>query len=504
MDEIENHFQLSLSSLLAVGPYSPPLRVDQFGRRCMEDSMLEQMKKLYRVTCLWSIFLGALLPQNLLSAETIQPHVVLLSIDGLRPDYYLHPDTYHLKIPHLRSLMQRGSYAQRMLSVYPTLTYPAHTTIVTGVRPARHGIVSNFVFAPTQGLLNWYLKSTDIQAKTLWEAARDKGLKTAIVTWPVSYGAQVDYLIPENLAATSDIADLIRQGSTAELFADLEKQLGRIKLLPFSDPKACLPLDNMTTDFAAEIMRRYKPHLLLVHLLDVDHEQHSTGIDTPQVFASFERIDGLIGKLIDAVRQAGLFADTTFVIVGDHGFLPVHASLDFNALLLEKGLLSVDETGKIKDWSAFVQGNGGAAAVYVRDSNDAALRTQVEKLLRTEIAARYDGIVRIVEREQLDQMEAFPGALMALEATDGYYFSLSNPKQQILHPGDPFKGMHGYFPTNPQMATGFIASGRGIRQGVVVPSLRMLDVAPTVAALLHLDLPSAEGVPLVGILSPQP
>jgi predicted AlkP superfamily pyrophosphatase or phosphodiesterase len=229
-----------------------------------------------------------------------------------------------------------------------------------------------------------------------------------------------------------------------------------------------------------------------------------TGIDTPQVFASFERIDVLIGKLIDAVRQAGLFADTTFVIVGDHGFLPVHASLDFNALLLEKGLLSVDETGKIKDWSAFVQGNGGAAAVYVRDSNDAALRAQVEKLLRTEIAARYDGIVRIVEREQLDQMEAFPEALMALEAMDGYYFSLSNPKQQVLHPGDPFKGMHGYLPTNPQMATGFIASGRGIRQGVVVPSLRMLDVAPTVAALLHLDLPSAEGVPLVGILSPQP
>ncbi len=461
------------------------------------------MKKFYRVICLY-ILLGTLLPQDLLRAETVQPHVILLSIDGLRPDYYLHPDTYHLKIPHLRALMQRGSYAQGMLGVYPTLTYPSHTTLVTGVRPARHGIVSNFVFAPAQGLLNWYLKSTDIQAKTLWEAAKDKGLKTAIVTWPVSYGAQVDYLIPENLAATLDIADLIRQGSTAGLFETLEKLHGPIKLLPFSDPKACLPLDKMTTDFAAEILKTYKPHLLLVHLLDVDHEQHGTGIDTPQVFASFERIDALIGNIIDAARQAGMLDNTTFIIVGDHGFLQVHAALDFNALLVEQGLLSVDASGKVADWSAFVQGNGGAAAIYLKDSTDAALRAQVEKLLRGEIAARYTGIVRIIERDQLDQMGAFPGAILALEAEDGYYFSLSNPKRQVLNPGDPFKGIHGYLPTNPRMATGFIASGWGIRQGVIVPSLRMIDVAPTVAVLLHLDPPSAEGIPLVGLFRPQP
>jgi predicted AlkP superfamily pyrophosphatase or phosphodiesterase len=461
--------------------------------------MQERMKKFSRVIY-WCVLLGILCPRDRVNAETVQPHVILLSIDGLRPDYYLHPDSYHLAVPHLRALLQQGSYAQRMLGVYPTLTYPSHTTIVTGVRPARHGIVSNFMVAPTQGLLNWYLKSTDIQAQTLWKAAKDKGLKTAIVTWPVSYDAQVDYLIPENLTATPDIAELIRQGSTAGLFEDLEKQFGPSKLLPFSDPKACIPLDSMSTNFAAEIVRRYQPHLLLIHLLDLDHEQHSTGIDTPQVLASLERIDGLIGKLMEAIRQAGRLADTTIIIVGDHGFLPVHAALDFNAVLVDNGLLSIDETGNIKDWSAFVQGNGGAAAIYVKDSNDAA---RVEELLRNEIAARYNGIVRIVEREQLDEMAAFPGAIMALEASDGYYFSLSKPQRQVLSSSDPFKGMHGYLPTNPQMATGFIASGSGIRRGVVMPVIRMLDVAPTIAVLLHLDLPVAEGVPLVGILDPQ-
>src|SRR6185369_12108694 len=100
-----------------------------------------------------------------------------------------------------------------------------------------------------------------------------------------------------------------------------------------------------------------------------------------------ERIDGLIGKLMEAIRQAGRLADTTIIIVGDHGFLPVHAALDFNAVLVDNGLLSVDETGNIKDWSAFVQGNGGAAAIYVKDSSDAA---RVVELLRNEIAARYN------------------------------------------------------------------------------------------------------------------
>ena len=450
------------------------------------------------------VLLGSLLLQGFLGAETTQHHVILISIDGLQPDYYLHPDQYDLKIPNLLSLVQKGSYAQRMLGVYPTLTYPSHTTMVTGVRPAQHGIVSNFTFEPSQGLFNWYLQSADIKTQTLWEAAKDKGLKTAIVTWPGSYGAGVDYLIPENLAVTSDISDLIRQGSTTGLFEDLEKQFGPIMLLPFNDPAACIPMDKMTTDFAAEIIRRYKPNLLLMHLLDVDHEQHLTGVDTPQVFKSFERIDALVGTIIEATQQAGILDQTTFIIVGDHGFMPVHASLDFNALLLEKGLLSVDETGKIAQWSVFVQGNGGSAAVYVKDRKDKELIAKAKNILHAEIEAKYAGIIEIIEREQLDQLGAFPGAILALEAGDGYYFSLSNPKPQVLNPSDPFKGMHGYLPTHPQMATGFIASGRGIRQGVLIPSMRMLDIAPTIAKLLNLELPDAEGLPLVGILTLQP
>jgi hypothetical protein len=138
----------------------------------------------------------------------------------------------------------------------------------------------------------------------------------------------------------------------------------------------------------------------------------------------------------------------------------------------------------------------------VKEDADQEVTATVQDLLRAEIATRYLGIVEIIERDQLDRLGAFPGAIVALEAVDGYYFSMANPAARVLQQGDPCKGMHGYLPTNPEMATGFIASGRGIRPGVIVPTLRMLDVAPTIAALLNLDLPTAEGVPVIGILTP--
>jgi len=128
-------------------------------------------------------------------AENEERHVVMISIDGLRPDIDLTPDQVGVRAPNLVELRQQGVSAERMIPVFPSVTYPGHTTLVTGVYPATHGVINNF----KQGA-EWYLHASDIKAKTLWQAAREKGLTTAIVTWPASYGAEVNYLIPENLS----------------------------------------------------------------------------------------------------------------------------------------------------------------------------------------------------------------------------------------------------------------------------------------------------------------
>src|SRR4051812_46694124 len=134
------------------------------------------------------------------SAQTRKPakRVILISLDGLDARYLNRRDEYHLRIPTLRRLMSEGAAARGVTSVYPSVTYPAHTTIATGALPARHGILGNEIFEPpdtTQtGEWNWFAR--DIKADTLWNAAARAGLKTALISWPASVGAG-DYSFPE-------------------------------------------------------------------------------------------------------------------------------------------------------------------------------------------------------------------------------------------------------------------------------------------------------------------
>ncbi|MGE0680294.1 MAG: alkaline phosphatase family protein, partial [Candidatus Binatia bacterium] len=426
-----------------------------------------------------------------LLAEPAAKHVIMISIDGLQPKIYMDARTSKRLVPNLLNLRQQGVSARRMIPVFPSVTYPGHTTLVTGVYPATHGIVNNF-----KKDSEWYLQSADIKAKTLWQAAQEKGLTTAIVTWPASYGAKVDYLIPENLSFNApDVPKLLREGATPGLFEQLEGKFGPVQIPSFEHEDAGERLDEMTSKFAAEIIRQYKPHLLLLHFLDADHRQHLNGPSSPRVRRAFSQIDRRIGELRQAVKDAGILNATTFVIVGDHGFLPVHTSVNVNGLLAATGY------GKMTPENTFVSSGvvaepiGGAAAFYLEKSGDAKLAKKVTASFRKELQGRYAGLVSFVSREELDELGAFPGAMFALSAQAGYMFTAA-PTTEPLVPVGIFKGMHGYLPSVPAMATGFIASGAGARKGISLPFIRMVDVAPTVAALLGVDLGNAAGFPL--------
>src|SRR5689334_8984115 len=111
--------------------------------------------------------------------------VVLVSIDGLKPEYVRAADSLGLKIPTLRSLARDGASATGVVSAFPTVTYPNHTTMVTGAPPARHGIYANTTFDPLgTNMEGWYWYAEDIRVPTLWDAARSRGLTSAAVHWP--------------------------------------------------------------------------------------------------------------------------------------------------------------------------------------------------------------------------------------------------------------------------------------------------------------------------------
>src|SRR5438067_1310055 len=107
-------------------------------------------------------------------------------------------DKHGLKIPTLRRFVAEGAYAEGVQGVIPTVTYPSHTTLITGVWPAKHGILSNTVFDPLRtGPANWYWYADDIRAPTLWDSAARAGWTTASIQWPASVGARVAWNIPE-------------------------------------------------------------------------------------------------------------------------------------------------------------------------------------------------------------------------------------------------------------------------------------------------------------------
>ena len=157
--------------------------------------------------------------------------LIVLSIDGLRPDYIRDADKYGLKIPTLRRLVQHGVHASGVRGVLPTVTYPSHTTMLTGVWPVKHGIYSNTTFDPdARNKGGWYWYSEDIRVPTLWEAANRSGYTVGSVSWPVSVSAKgVRYLIPEYWRAmTPDDIKLLRALSTPGLMADLAKSAGTL------------------------------------------------------------------------------------------------------------------------------------------------------------------------------------------------------------------------------------------------------------------------------------
>jgi len=220
--------------------------------------------------------------------------LLVISVDGMRPDYVLKADEHGLKIPHLRKLLVEGAHASGVRGVLPTVTYPSHTTILTGVTPSRHGIPSNLVADPLgKNLDGWYWYAEDIRVPTLWEAAARAGMKVGSVSWPVSVGAKgVDYLIPEYWRAPKgpDDLKLLRAISTPGLMQEIEKSAGPY----FTDLDAGIEGDQQRTRYAAAILRDKKVQLMTVHLAALDHIEHESGPFSPEANAALEKLDILL------------------------------------------------------------------------------------------------------------------------------------------------------------------------------------------------------------------
>jgi hypothetical protein len=417
----------------------------------------------------WIVFYVAILIGSGLRAQSpaLATHVVLITIDGSRPDFYL-DSSWHAD--NIRALMAGGAYAKGVNSVFPSMTYPSHTTIVTGVQPAKHGIYYNT--GPGERV---YWNDSSIKVPTLWGAATAKGMTVASLLWPVSADAPVAYNIPD----IGSLGEVVReQYSKPAGFVD------ELRANVFNgDVKIDYGRDVNVAKIAAYVIAKARPNLMTIHLFSVDHNEHMQGRDGDQVRMAVRGADSAVGIIVDALKQAGIADSTVVIVTGDHGFMTVHTQVNPNVWLAQAGLITDLKQGQ---WKAMFYSVGGSSYLYVRDL---AVLPQVQQILR-DLPDTVKQYVRVIDKKQLEKIGGNPEVELALSGLKGAAFgnAADGPAVKAAH-----GGQHGYFPDFYEIRTGYVAYGPGIRKGVVIKEMDQRDQAAIIARLLGLDFPSADG-----------
>ncbi|MBS1801368.1 MAG: alkaline phosphatase family protein [Acidobacteria bacterium] len=408
-------------------------------------------------------------------------HVLIISVDGMRPDYITEADRHGLKIPTLRKFYAESTYAEGVIGVIPTITYPSHTTIMTGVWPIEHGIFGNQKFTPLREGKEQITEFSDIRVKTLWEAAHEAGYTVASVGWPVTTGSRfIDWLLPANAAFEGSDPD----GGSVE--ADPNKHYdnppGLREQLASELPAGKLSIDATRHAWELAIIRRYKPDFITTHVGDLDHAEHRHGPFSPEANAAMETADAEIAETIAAERAN--YPDAYIFVVSDHGFLPTDHSLYINGLLKREGLID-PASGT---WDAAAYTTGASAAIIVRDPGNTKI---TEKVISVIMAAAKDpsyGIARVLTHNEVVARGGIPSALLMLDPAPGWRFAMGT---KAVTAEAPRTGAHGQLPDHKELRSSFFLVGPKIhRRNLGVIDMR--QIAPTVAQILGVKLPAAQ------------
>jgi predicted AlkP superfamily pyrophosphatase or phosphodiesterase len=419
------------------------------------------------------------------------PMVLLISVDGMKPEAVLDAAGHGLKVPNLRAFMTEGAYSSGVRGVLPTLTYPSHTTLLTGASPARHGIFDNTTFDPLlRNQRGWYWYAEDIKEPTLWDAAAAARLKTANVYWPVSVAAKITYNLPQIWrAGTEDDLKLQRALSTPGLEQELSAQLGRYP----GGMQETVAQDEIRARFAIRLLEQKHPAFFTVYLTGLDTEEHASGPFSPKSNATLERLDAVVGSLRAAAEKAAP-GRATVCVVSDHGFAAIEHDVNLFAAFLEAGLFSVDKDNAVTAWKAMLWPAGGSAAVMLADPNDQEVRARVRDLLDKLAGDPANGIDKIWSQEEVRQGRDFPDAAFLVSLKIGYEMAYSLSMPLVTKPSN--LGMHGYVPERAEMRSAFFIAGPQILKGKSLGEIDMRQIAPTLAQILHLHLAGAELGPL--------
>ena len=426
---------------------------------------------------------------------------MLLSVDGLSASYLDEPKA---PLPTLRRLAGHGVRAQGMITTFPSVTRPAHASLMTGTWPRRHGIVGNtFLDRGTQKMIDY--RDTDaaeaVRAETLHDAARKAGLRTAAVNWPATKGSEsLDWNLPPTRGEQPYA--WITPGLSDEL-ESAGLRLGRLAAWLTGPLEFRVMRDAVFEGTAVHLLKRHAPNLLLVHLDVLDAIAHRHGPHTEEAYWACGDVDQRIARISKALQEPPFRGRSTLFVVADHGFAPIEKEILPNVILRTEGLIKTDSAGRVVERKAWVT-SGAAAGVYILDQ---VRREELREVIRRKLTG-VEGVDRLVGPEEFEEVglpdpETNPyQADLMLSALPGYTFSSDFSGSEIVvpAPSSGSKGTHGQLPDQDFMHAVFVAEGAHVKRGVRLHKIHCVDVAPTIAAILGIEFMGSDGRVLDEIL----
>ena len=406
--------------------------------------------------------------------------LLVLSFDALGGEDF----EYLKEKPEFKEFFKQAAICANVSSVYPTVTYACHTSIVTGKLPKNHGIISNTLLQSDRvNAPDWYWQRKYVKAETIYDKAIAAGMTVGAFLWPVTAKSKIHYLLPEifpNRKWDNQVMTSLRNGRPTFIF-DLFKHYRHL-LNGIKQPN----LDDFVTQSVIHTLKKSAPDMMLIHFTDLDTARHDYGVRSKEAYEAIDRLGTRFARIMDTLKEENLASDTTIVILGDHFQLDYHTKISLNDRLADGNWLKFDGS-KVVDWKALIKSNAGSAYVYLKDStvDTVELKAFLEKLMENP----ENGIERVLTGDEASKPGADGNCAFMLEAKEGYVFT------DFLGGGEKGKlADHGYHPTTKSgYATFYAMAGPGVKVGAQIEKMSLIDIAPTWAKLLRLELGEVDG-----------
>ncbi|MCH8486006.1 MAG: ectonucleotide pyrophosphatase/phosphodiesterase [Candidatus Cyclonatronum sp.] len=439
-------------------------------------------------------------------AEFRPAHVLVISIDGFHMGMLSEHTTL---LPNISALAERGVQAEGLIPTNPTLTWPNHTSMVTGSGSARHSVLFNGMVQRTNGSLPLRFeaslhKESLVAARTVYDDVFEAGKTAAAINWPGTVGATA---LRDNLPDAPDPIGNASEELLWDLFDDgLLDDFTSFALWQYDHAGR----DTFWASAAGWLITNRMPELLLLHLLNLDSMLHRNATDSQEALDALVHTDELVGLLLRQLKDAGLYEQTAVFLVSDHGMTNTPQTLLPNRVLQQHGLLEVNEKGRIAGGRAEVFANGGFAMVYFQNPWDTALIEETAQLFE-----QTTGIERVVREADFeafglpDPQQHPQAGQLALFSSCGTAMNNAvitrTHQQEFIVPsaGNDFAlAHHGFLNECDCMSGVFIAYGKGILSELRLEAFSIESLAPTIALLLDVPFESAEAQPLYQVLVP--